>query len=250
MHLLLTLLLAAQATPGAAEPSPTIDPLVELRRVTQLALSRDGALHAYVVREASWDENAFATEIWLADSRSGETRQLTNAKKSSSSPAFSPDGERIAFVSDRNEKRQVYLIDPHGGEAEALTTAEDGVSAFAWPPDGSRIAFTAQEPKSEAAKEREKKYGEYEVVDRDQRMTHLQLTEPGSKQARRLTEGAFTVGGFDWSPDGREIAFDHSKSPDPGDGDSTDISIVNGRRRHAPAAGHPAGARRGPGLLA
>jgi Tol biopolymer transport system component len=215
--MLIALALLLQAAPAtepasataAPVPAPTIDQLVELRRVTSVALSPDGRLVAYVVREANWDENAFETEIWLADPASGETRRLTNAKKSSDAPAFSPDGKRLAFASDRGEKRQVYLIDPRGGEAEALTTAEDGISALAWSPDGGAIAFTAQDPKSEAAKEREKKHGEYEVVDQDHRMTHLHVIELASKQARRLTEGAFTVGRFDWSPDGSEIAFDH-----------------------------------------
>jgi dipeptidyl aminopeptidase/acylaminoacyl peptidase len=227
MLTLLTLLLQAAPTAAPTPPAPTIDQLVELKRVTSVALSPDGTLVAYVVREANWDENAFETEIWLADAAGHETRRLTNAKKSSDAPAFSPDGKRLAFASDRGEKRQVYLIDPRGGEAEALTSAEDGISAFAWSPDGSAIAFTAQDPKTDAMKEREKKLGEYEVVGQDRRMTHLHLIDLASKKARRLTEGAFSVGSFDWSPDGTEIAFDHRVSPDAGDGGSADISIVS-----------------------
>jgi dipeptidyl aminopeptidase/acylaminoacyl peptidase len=217
---LLLLLQAAAATP------PTIDQLVELKRVQAVALSPDASLVAWVVRETSWEENAFETEIWLADTRSGDARQLTNAKKSSDAPAFSPDGKRLAFASDRGEKRQVWLIDPRGGEAEVLTAAEEGVSAFAWSPDGSAIAFTALDPKSEAMKEREKRLGDYEVVDQDHRMTHLFVIDVASRKARRLTEGAFTVGDFDWSPDGSEIAFDHRRSPDPGDGGTADVSVV------------------------
>jgi len=107
-----------------------------------------------------------------------------------------------------------------------LTAAEEGISAFAWSPDGSAIAFAAQDPKTDAMKEREKKLGEYEVVDQDHRMTHLHVVDVASKKARRLTEGTFTVGAFDWSPDGTEIAFDHQRSPDPGDGGTSDISVV------------------------
>ena len=156
MTMLLALLLqAAQAATPSSAPAPTpapptIDQLVELKRVGQIALSPDGQLVAYTVREANWDENAFETEIWLADAAGGEPRRLTNAKKSSDAPAFSPDGKRLAFASDRAEKRQLYLIDPRGGEAEALTSAEDGVQAFSWSPDGKSIAFTTQDPKSDA----------------------------------------------------------------------------------------------------
>jgi dipeptidyl aminopeptidase/acylaminoacyl peptidase len=232
MSMLLGLLLqAAQAATPTPEPAatptpPTIDQLVELKRIGSVALSPDGTLVAYTVREANWDENAFETEIWLADPAGGEPRRLTNAKKSSDAPAFAPDGKRLAFASDRGEKRQLYLIDPRGGEAEVLTSAEEGIQAFAWSPDGKHVAFTAQDPKSDALKEREKKHGEYEVVDLDRRMSHLHVIELATKKVRRLTEGAFTVGGFDWSPDGAEIAFDHRLSPDPGDGGSADISIV------------------------
>ena len=224
MLLALALLLQAAAPPPP--PSPTIDQLVELKRVQAVALSPDGTLAAYVVREANWDENAFETEIWLADTATGDARQLTNAKKSSDAPAFSPDGKRLAFASDRGEKRQVWLIDPRGGEAELLTAAEEGISAFAWSPDGSAVAFTAQDPKTDAMKEREKKGGEYEVVGRDHRMTHLHVIEVASRKARRLTEGAFNVGSFDWAPDGTEIAFDHRTSPVAGDSGTADISIV------------------------
>ena len=223
MPILLALLLQAAA---AAPQAPTIDQLVELRRVVSVALSPDGSRVAYVVREANWDENAFETEIWLADAEGGEPRRLTNAKKSSDAPAFSPDAKRLAFASDRGEKRQIYLIDPRGGEAEVLTDAEEGVQDFAWSKDAKRIAFKAQDPKSEALKEREKKQGEYEVVGEDRRMAHLHVIDVATKKARRLTEGAFSVFGFDWSPDGSEIVFDHAPSQDPGDGGNADLSIV------------------------
>ena len=223
MPILLALLLQAAA---AAPQAPTIDQLVELRRVVSVGLSPDGSRVAYVVREANWDENAFETEIWLADAGGGEPRRLTNAKKSSDAPAFSPDAKRLAFASDRGEKRQIYLIDPRGGEAEVLTDAEEGVQDFAWSKDAKRIAFKAQDPKSEALKEREKKQGEYEVVGQDRRMVQLHVIDVATKKARRLTEGAFSVFGFDWSPDGSEIVFDHAPSQDPGDGGNADLSIV------------------------
>lgn len=118
--------------------------------------------------------------------QAGIVRQLTSAKKSSSSPAWSPDGSRLAFVSDRSDKRQIYVINPSAGEAEAVTSVEDGVNAFAWAPDGLRLAYTSIE----------------------------------------LTKGAFTVGSFAWSPDGTAIAFDHRLDDDPANGGTADISIV------------------------
>src|SRR5262249_20389775 len=59
------------------------------------------------------------------------------------------------------------------------------------------------------------------------RMTHLWVYDIAAQKARRLTSGAFTVGQFAWSPDGREIAYEHQINPANTSGDSADISIVS-----------------------
>jgi dipeptidyl aminopeptidase/acylaminoacyl peptidase len=220
--------LPARSTPLAqSKPAPSVDQILSLKRAGSPEISPDGRWVAYTIRETNWDDNAYETEIWLADAQGGAPRQLTNAKKSSQSPAWAPDGSKLAFVSDRTDKRQIYLINPQAGEAEAITTLEDGVNGFAWSPDGKTIAYTATEPKTAAIKDRDKKYGEFEVVDQDHRMTHLFALDVATKATRPLTSGAFTVGSFAWSPDGKSIAFDHRINSDPANGGSADISIVS-----------------------
>ena len=226
----LALLCLVVVLPSAAQTptAPTIDQLISLQRVGSPAIAPNGEFVAYTVRATNWDENSYHTEIWLADLKSGETRQLTNnPKKSSTSPAWSPDGRTLAFATDRDDKRQVYVIDPHGGEARKLTSAEEGVGSFAWAPDGKSIAYTSADPKSEADKEREKTYGDYEVIGEDYRMSHLWVFDVATKKARRLTHGAFTVGQFSWSPDSARIAFDHRINPANASGGSADISLVS-----------------------
>ena len=116
--------LGAQTAPTALpRAAPTVDQILSLKRAGSPEISPDGRWVAYTVRETNWDDNAYDTEIWLADATTGATRQLTNAKKSSQSPAWSPDGSKLAFISDRTDKRQIYVINPQGGEAEALTSA-------------------------------------------------------------------------------------------------------------------------------
>jgi dipeptidyl aminopeptidase/acylaminoacyl peptidase len=207
-------------------PGPSIDDIINLKRVGAPAMAPNGELAAYTIREANWEENAYETEIWIGDAATGQSRQLTHARKSSLQPAFSPDGAWLGFVSDRDGKRQLYRIALRGGEAEKLTSTEEGVNNFAWSPNGTSIAFTMLAPQSEAIKEREKRWGDIRFEDQDQRYTHLHVLDLATRSITQLTKGNFVVGSFDWSPDGRQIAFDHRATSDPADSGTADISVV------------------------
>ena len=219
-----------------APATPSIDDLINLRRVGAPAISPDGRQVVFTIRETNWEENAYETELWLGGS--GALRQLTNSKKSSLQPAWSPDGAWLAFISDRDGKRQLYRIALAGGEAEQLTSGDEGVANFAWSPKGSQIAFTMIDAVTDAMKARDKDWGEIRIEDEDQRYTHLYVLDlPGASAGgsqdpplrygvKQLTLGSFVVGSFDWSPDATTIAFDHRISSDAGEGGSADISVV------------------------
>ena len=217
----------APARPASASSAPTIDDLISLKRAGSPVISPDGRLVAYTLRETMWEQDTYRTEIWLGDVPAGTTRQLTHSPKSSNAPAWSPDGKRLAFASDRAEKRQIYLIDPTGGEAEALTSGDEGAGSFQWSPDSASIAFTRTDPHTDAMKEREKTFGQFDVIDADYRMSHLHIIDVATKKVRRLTQGAFTVGSFSWSPDGRQIAFDHRINGAGASGGTANISVVD-----------------------
>lgn len=214
------------AVPAAAQ---SIDDLIALKRTSGTpAISADGRWVAYGVRETNWTDNAYETELWLADTRvAASGRQLTNAKKSSTQPAFSPDGQWLAFVSDRTDTRQLYRLSLAGGEAEALTSGSEGVAAFAWAPDGTRIAYTMTEPVTAAMKERTETFGEYTHEDHDARMAQVHVVDLATKATRQVTSGTFVAGNLSWSPDGARLAFDHRVNSDAGMSGSADISIVD-----------------------
>ena len=82
----------------ASGQAPTIDQSLSLMSVSGPRISPDGRFVAYQVQETNWEENAFETEIWIVSVESGDRYQLTNAKKSSSNPQWSPDSRRIRAV--------------------------------------------------------------------------------------------------------------------------------------------------------
>ena len=222
----LAMLLISSASAVAAQ---SIDDLIALKRTSGApAISPDGRWVAYAVRETNWTDNTYETEVWLADTRvAGSGRQLTNAAKSSTQPAFSADGKWVAFISDRTDTRQLYRLSLDGGEAEALTSGTEGVTAFAWAPDGMRIAYTMTDAVTPVMKERTEKYGEYTHEDHDARMAQLHVLDLRAKTSRALTAGAFVVGSFTWSPDGARLAFDHRVNSDAGVSGTADISLVD-----------------------
>ncbi len=225
MRLLAILSLATLLVGAAEPPTDSFRARISLASASGPRISPDGSLIAYTVTTADWEANRFDREIWLVGD--GEPFPLTSTEDGSSTGhRWSPDGSRLGFLADRGADTQIHLISPRGGEAMRLTSHEGGIRAFRFSPDGSQIAFTATDP--DGLEEREETYGEFAVEDDDFRMTHLWIVEIGDDtKPRRLTEGdGFTVGSFAWSPDGREIAFDHTPTPQVDSFREADVSVV------------------------
>jgi dipeptidyl aminopeptidase/acylaminoacyl peptidase len=96
---------AAQEAPKPAEPrvskTPSIDQSLEMKSASSPRISPDGRRVVYELQSTNWEDNSFDRNLWIADVASGELRQLTSAKKSSTGANWSPDGKWIAFLSDR-----------------------------------------------------------------------------------------------------------------------------------------------------
>ncbi len=218
---------------AAAHPwSPELQ--IKTRIVASPKVAPDGKRVAYTVNDAvmTSDKSEFVTQIWLGSTDGRENFQVTFGDKSSTDPKWSPDGQSIAFTSNRKDnKNNLYVIRVNGGEAEPLTDVKSGVGNFAWAPDGRSIAYLLTDPKTDDEEKNDKAKNDFRWADENIKFARLYVVPvakdaAGKREGRKLTNDSRHVTAFDWSPDGRSIAFSHVKSPVANDWPSADISIV------------------------
>lgn len=212
---------------------PTLDELVTLKTVGGTEISPDGKWVAYTVSHGDFKQDAFVTQIWLANTDIGKSIQLTRGERSSTAPRWSPDGQWLAFLSNRVEdKNQIFLINPSGGESRQLTKSETAINNFAWSEDGKTIAYTAAEPTAKPLKDRKEYYGDFDVVRAGYTHVHIWTLDVAEamkspiagKQRTKKTD--FSVSSFSWSPDGSTIAFSATINPDLIQGTTGDIYLL------------------------
>lgn len=226
---------AAHAQSDTSKPARwTPETMISYHRLLGTVISPDGKWVAYTVStpEMAGEKSEYLTHIHLAGADGQMDFQLTQGDKSCTRPLWSPDGKWIAFLSARGgEKNNLWLIRPNGGEAEKLTDAESGVNVYEWSPDGKRIAFTMNDSLSTQEKKDEKARRDAVVVDANFKYSHLYVISiekgpKGERPVKRLTAGDFHVSNFDWSPDGKWLAFDHQATPRVNDWPTTTIALV------------------------
>ena len=110
----------------------------------------------YRADTVGWRGDAFR-HLFVVDAGTGETRQLTDGEGEDSTPLWSPDGSRVAFISDRGERRELvmesaaYVAPAEGGEPELWSDGLTSVAALAWSPEGGRLAVVGSDDPRMAA---------------------------------------------------------------------------------------------------
>jgi dipeptidyl aminopeptidase/acylaminoacyl peptidase len=215
----------------------------KVKRVSLVRPSPDGRHVAFVVGTAAMEgeRSEWVSQVWVADADGKNAVQLTRGEKSSTAPTWSPDSQWIAFTSargpDKDAKANLWRIRIDGGEAEVLTDDKGGAATPRWSPDGRRIAFLLTDARSDEEEKAAKEKRDARVVGEDVKRIRLAVIPAekdadGKRPLRRLTSGDTSVGHvegpghFDWSPDGKWIAFDHQPSALVDDWPKGDISLV------------------------
>ena len=215
-----------------SERTMTVEDLWALPRVGSPVPSPDGRAVAVTVTTFDMEKNAGKGRIFLL-SEGQPPRPLTAADAAAGSPAFSPDGKRIAFTRKVDGQDQLHVLPLDGGEAEKLTDLPLGVFDPRFLPDGRAIVFGTtlieahltpdttraemerrdKDPvKAHVTEERVYRYWDSWLTGAE--VHHLFALELASGQMRDLTPDVTDY--FDWmdpsgqydiSPDGREIVF-------------------------------------------
>lgn len=94
--------------------------------------------------------------IWVCDVRTGEAKQVTDGDYDDHSPAWSPDGSKIAFVSNRSDDPEekpyevdIWLVSPDGGPLTKLPTPTGYKGNLSWSPNGEWLAYVGHESKDD-----------------------------------------------------------------------------------------------------
>ena len=226
-----------------------IDDLMKVRRVGDPQVSPDGRQVAFTIGDVNFDGNRVVTQIYVVSLAGGETKQLTKGDRSATSPRWSPDGRKIAYVTGG----QIWVMEPDGDHKDQVTKISTGAGGPVWSADGRWIAFGSEvypecinddcnKRKDEAA---EKSKVKAHITDRllyrhwvewrDVKRTHVFVVSSKGGEARDLTPGDFdsppyaagTGVDYSFSPDSKELAY--LRNPDKVEAISTnsDIYVVS-----------------------
>ncbi len=207
---------------------------MEMESVGNPEISPDGK---QIIFTRSWVDkikDQYRSNLWIVDVDGSRVRELTSGARNDSSPTWSPDGKRIAFLSDRDGTNQLHVMWLDTREMAQLTRLEQAPNNIEWSPDGKYIAFASFVPDNDpvlSVKLPERPKGaEWAkpavVVDRlswaaDGRgpiprgQSHVYLINATlGGTPRQVTSGKYSHTGFDWSADGKTIFVSGIRKPE------------------------------------
>lgn len=170
------------ATPSAQKPK-YLDKstFFQMESVASPAISPDSSTILFSRGYADLMRDQNRSNLWAINVAGDRLRQLTDGAWSDSSPVWSPDGKRIAFLSDRSGSSQLHVMWADTRETLQLTRLERAPGAITWSPDGKQIAFTSLVPDESPI---------------------LSVRLPPTPRGAQLARGAIVIDRPSWAADG------------------------------------------------
>src|SRR5262249_23484883 len=130
----------AGLNPLAAQSSPlTPADIFQIQFAADAQISPDGQWIVYVRQWADQMTDRRYSNIWIVKTDGSEHRPLTTGKYNEDTPRWSPDGKRLAYISNRGGSSQIYVRWIDDGTTVTATNVTTPPSAVAWSPDGSQL---------------------------------------------------------------------------------------------------------------
>ena len=224
---------AMTAPPTGPERLFTARDLFDLEVAANPQISPDGRWIAYVRRSGDIMTDRFRPTIWLIDTRTGQQMPLVAGTGSHSQPSWSPNGDRLAYVSTGEGGRpQMFVRWMATGESVRITGLPDAPGSIAWSPDGRQIAYSMFVPdegmrlgtplsRPEGAQWADPLQVISAVTYRADGQGYLRagydqlfLVSADGGAPRQLSYGPYNNSGpLGWSRDGRTLYFSGNRSP-------------------------------------
>ncbi|MEI9973384.1 MAG: S9 family peptidase [Ignavibacteriota bacterium] len=216
-------------TLAGAQRGITAEDYFAFETISDAHIAPDGRQVAYTVTTIDKSKNRRDSSVWVVavDGKSAP-RRLSAEGVGSTSPRWSPDGARLAFVSTRSTgpaagaddppRPQIWVLTFAGGEAQVLTHLKNGAGAFQWSPDGKRLVVVSRSGPSDSVKVADRKsdvrhytHISYKFNDTgwyDDKRSHLWVVDAAKGDAKQITSGDdWNDTDPQWSPDSTRIAF-------------------------------------------
>ena len=194
---------------------PTIDDICSFRQVSDAQLSPDGKVIAFVVGDSYLsDDKLPKANIWMVSAEGGEAWALTSGPRSDAAPRWSPDGQTLGFLSDREKDGlyQLYLLQRNGGEAQRLGHVDGAIpttrslKCLEWSSDGQALFFLMTDPQTEEEVCRREEKDDAIEFEKNPKYTRLYRIDIPSGKTTCLSPECLQIWEFAAAPSGDEFA--------------------------------------------